>query len=156
MTQSERYWANPAMVEHKGGFAKDPELQKRASAKGRATSNANRKQRALIRSALKSLLQAELTSSGIDAELSQRLTDIGITLQNQAAALSMAMLEKAKNGSVEAATFVRDTAGEKPVTGIDLDATAEPVDGLDLSALSEDELREMIAERDELPAAGDE
>ena len=49
----------------------------------------------------------------------------------------------------EAFRAVRDTIGENPRQAVDVGLTSGPVSGMDLSQLSDDQLRAMIAAREE-------
>lgn len=145
--QSERAMANPAFVEHIGRW-KDPEKQKADADKGRPGSIAAHRRNGLFRQAVKELLNSGLSGSEIDRKLNEELITLGVMTRNQAAAITLAMGNKAKEGDVSAATFLRDTAGEKPVTGVDIGVSDEPIESLDLSAVSEQELRAMVADRE--------
>ena len=68
----------------------------------------------------------------------------------------LAQVKRALNGDTKAAIWVRDIIGENPgnrVT-IDTDYLIAPVSTMDLSKLSDDELRAMIAAREELEEEG--
>lgn len=145
--KSERAMANPAFVEQIGRW-KDPVKQKEAADKGRPGSHAAARRNGLFRQAVKELLNSGLSGSEIDKKLNEELIALGVTTRNQAAAITLAMGNKAKEGDVSAAAFLRDTAGEKPVTGVDIGMSDEPIESLDLSAVSEEELRAMVADRE--------
>lgn len=79
---------------------------------GIASGKARRKKRTM-KAAAKLLLDMELT----DATLREELNRVGLQeedLTNQLALL-VRMFQKALDGDVKAATFLRDTAGESPV-----------------------------------------
>ena len=63
--------------------------------------------------------------------------------------LSQAQVDKASRGDTEAFRAVRDTIGENPRQAVDVGLTSGPVSGMDLSQLSDDQLRAMIAAREE-------
>ena len=63
--------------------------------------------------------------------------------------LSQAQVDKASRGDTEAFRAVRDTIGENPKQAVDVGLTSGPVSGMDLSQLSDDQLRAMIAAREE-------
>ena len=63
--------------------------------------------------------------------------------------LSQAQVDKAARGDTEAFRAVRDTIGENPRQAVDVGLTSGPVSGMDLSQLSDDQLRAMIAAREE-------
>lgn len=62
--------------------------------------------------------------------------------------LSQAQVDKASRGDTEAFRAVRDTIGENPRQGVDITASG-PVESMDLTQLSDDQLRAMIAAREE-------
>lgn len=87
-------------------------------------------------------IRGELEANGIDPTC-----DAGIVL---------AQVKRALNGDTKAAIWIRDILGENPgnrVT-IDTDYLTAPVSTMDLSKLSDDELRAMIAAREELEEEG--
>ena len=64
--------------------------------------------------------------------------------------LSQAQVDKAARGDTEAFRAVRDTIGENPRQGIDVTGLdGKPLEGVDLTQLSDDQLRAMIAAREE-------
>ena len=64
--------------------------------------------------------------------------------------LSQAQVDKAAKGDTEAFRAVRDTIGENPRQGIDVTGLdGKPLEGVDLTQLSDDQLRAMIAAREE-------
>ena len=63
--------------------------------------------------------------------------------------LSQAQVDKASRGDTEAFRAVRDTIGENPKQAVDVGLTNGPVSGMDLTQLSDDQLRAMIAAREE-------
>ena len=63
--------------------------------------------------------------------------------------LSQAQVDKAAKGDTEAFRAVRDTIGENPKQAVDVGLTNGPVSGMDLSQLSDDQLRAMIAARED-------
>ena len=63
--------------------------------------------------------------------------------------LSQAQIDRAAKGDTEAFRAVRDTMGESPKQAVDVGLTSGPVSGMDLSQLSDDQLRAMIAAREE-------
>lgn len=62
--------------------------------------------------------------------------------------LSQAQVDRAAKGDTEAFRAVRDTIGENPRQGVDI-TTSGPVESMDLTQLSDDQLRAMIAAREE-------
>ena len=93
-------------------------------------------------------LRAVLASEYPVEEAEQKLQSMGLdgTWMDQ---LSQAQVDKASRGDTEAFRAVRDTIGENPRQAVDVGLTSGPVSGMDLSQLSDDQLRAMIAAREE-------
>ena len=93
-------------------------------------------------------LRAVLASEYPVEEAKKKLRDMGLdgTWMDQ---LSQAQVDKASRGDTEAFRAVRDTIGENPKQAVDVGLTSGPVSGMDLSQLSDDQLRAMIAAREE-------
>ena len=93
-------------------------------------------------------LRAVLASEYLVEEAKQKLQSMGLdgTWMDQ---LSQAQVDKASRGDTEAFRAVRDTIGENPKQAVDVGLTSGPVSGMDLSQLSDDQLRAMIAAREE-------
>ena len=93
-------------------------------------------------------LRAVLASEYPVEEAKRKLQDMGLdgTWMDQ---LSQAQVDKASRGDTEAFRAVRDTIGENPRQAVDVGLTSGPVSGIDLSQLSDDQLRAMIAAREE-------
>ena len=93
-------------------------------------------------------LRAVLASEYPVEEAKQKLQSMGLdgTWMDQ---LSQAQVDKASRGDTEAFRAVRDTIGENPRQAVDVGLTNGPVSGMDLSQLSDDQLRAMIAAREE-------
>ena len=93
-------------------------------------------------------LRAVLASEYPVEEAKRTLQDMGLdgTWMDQ---LSQAQVDKASRGDTEAFRAVRDTIGENPRQAVDVGLTNGPVSGMDLTQLSDDQLRAMIAAREE-------
>ena len=93
-------------------------------------------------------LRAVLASEYPVEDAKKKLQDMGLdgTWMDQ---LSQAQVDKASRGDTEAFRAVRDTIGENPRQAVDVGLTSGPVSGMDLSQLSDDQLRAMIAAREE-------
>lgn len=64
--------------------------------------------------------------------------------------LSQAQVDKAAKGDTEAFRAIRDTIGEKPRDGLEIgNLDGQPLATVDLRSLSDDQLRAMIAARQE-------
>ena len=93
-------------------------------------------------------LRAVLASEYPVEEAKKKLQSMGLdgTWMDQ---LSQAQVDKASKGDTEAFRAVRDTIGENPKQAVDVGLTSGPVSGMDLTQLSDDQLRAMIAAREE-------
>ena len=93
-------------------------------------------------------LRAVLASEYPVEDAKKKLQSMGLdgTWMDQ---LSQAQVDKASRGDTEAFRAVRDTIGENPKQAVDVGLTNGPVSGMDLSQLSDDQLRAMIAAREE-------
>ena len=93
-------------------------------------------------------LRAVLASEYPVEDAKRKLQEMGLdgTWMDQ---LSQAQVDKASRGDTEAFRAVRDTIGENPKQAVDVGLTNGPVSGMDLSQLSDDQLRAMIAAREE-------
>ena len=93
-------------------------------------------------------LRAVLASEYPVEEAKRKLQDMGLdgTWMDQ---LSQAQVDKASRGDTEAFRAVRDTIGENPRQAVDVGLTSGPVSGMDLTQLSDDQLRAMIAARED-------
>lgn len=112
-------------------------------AKGGVASGEARRKNRTMRAVLQSILDCNVP----EEEARQRLEALGLdgTIRDD---VSMAMIERARRGDVEAGRFVRDTIGEKPREGVDIGLEDKPIASLDLSKLTDDQLR-MLAGRAE-------
>ena len=112
--------------------------------KGGTASTAKRRQKKTFAETLRAVLASEYPVE--DAK--RKLQDMGLdgTWMDQ---LSQAQVDKASRGDTEAFRAVRDTIGENPKQAVDVGLTNGPVSGMDLSQLSDDQLRAMIAAREE-------
>ena len=63
---------------------------------------------------------------------------------------NVAVMQKARKGDVESLRYLRDTIGEKPREGLEIgNLDGQPLSTVDLSQLSDDQLRAMIAARED-------
>lgn len=111
---------------------------------GTASGRARRRQKT-FRESIKALLTCDVP----DEELKARLEQLGVdtTVLN---AIHMAVHDKAMRGDLEAARYLRDTAGEKPRDGLDIAGEpGKPLSWMDLSAMSDDQLRALITKGEE-------
>ena len=113
--------------------------------KGGAASGRARRRQKTFRESIKALLTCDVP----DEELKARLEQLGVdtTVLN---AIHMAVHDKAMRGDLEAARYLRDTAGEKPRDGLDIAGEpGTPLSWMDLSAMSDDQLRALITKGEE-------
>ena len=112
--------------------------------KGGTASTAKRRQKKTFAETLRAVLASEYPVE----EAKQKLQSMGLdgTWMDQ---LSQAQVDKASRGDTEAFRAVRDTIGENPRQAVDVGLTNGPVSGMDLTQLSDDQLRAMIAAREE-------
>ena len=120
------------------------ELRENGRKGGIASGVAKRKQKT-FRESIKAILALQTP----DPEKQAQLEELGIdaTILN---AINMAVSGKAAAGDVEAARYLRDTAGEKPREGLELgNLDDKPLASLDMSKLTDEQLRIIAARRAE-------
>ena len=121
-----------------------PDERTEFHSRGGKASTAKRRQKKTFAETLRAVLASEYPVE--DAK--RKLQDMGLdgTWMDQ---LSQAQVDKASRGDTEAFRAVRDTIAENPRQAVDVGLTNGPVSGMDLSQLSDDQLRAMIAAREE-------
>lgn len=121
-----------------------PDERTEFHSRGGKASTAKRRQKKTFAETLRAVLASEYPVE----EAKQKLQSMGLdgTWMDQ---LSQAQVDKASRGDTEAFRAVRDTIGENPRQAVDVGVTNGPVSGMDLSQLSDDQLRAMIAAREE-------
>ena len=121
-----------------------PDERAEFHSRGGKASTAKRRQKKTFAETLRAVLASEYPVE----EAKRKLQDMGLdgTWMDQ---LSQAQVDKASRGDTEAFRAVRDTIGENPKQAVDVGLTNGPVSGMDLSQLSDDQLRAMIAAREE-------
>jgi hypothetical protein len=63
---------------------------------------------------------------------------------------NVAVMQKARKGDVESLRYLRDTIGEKPRDGLEIgNLDGQPIATMDLSAMTDDQLRALIAAREQ-------
>lgn len=117
-------------------------LSRAASAAGKKGVEAKRKKKAM-RELARDILDMQLADEdAMKAELKKRGVE-----QTEAAALLLAQLTRARAGDTEAARFLRDTSGQKPVDNVAIgNLDDKPFETLDLASLTEAQLKELIEE----------
>lgn len=121
-----------------------PDERTEFHSRGGKASTAKRRQKKTFAETLRAVLASEYPVE--DAK--KKLQSMGLdgTWMDQ---LSQAQVDKASRGDTEAFRAVRDTIGENPRQAVDVGLTNGPVSGMDLTQLSDDQLRAMIAAREE-------
>ncbi|MBQ0134231.1 MAG: hypothetical protein KBS46_03775 [Clostridiales bacterium] len=126
-----------------------PEEARENGRKGGLASGESRRRRKAMRDVLSNLMTAEVT----EPELKELLEACGLPA-TQEAAICFAAVKRAQRGDIEACRFVRDTLGEKPVTGVSVaplyELTAEELKRIDMSQYSDAELLLMIEQAEEV------
>ncbi len=128
-----------------GGLTK--EKAREIGRAGGIASGQARKQRRMMRETISALLQARLD----DTEMAAVLEAAGLPADLQGG-INLAIMRKALLGDVEAARYLRDTAGEKPTETFNLAVSDKPVKALDLSAMSDEEIAALADRADDTPA----
>ena len=111
---------------------------------GIASGKAKRRQKT-FRESVKAIMECRPLSE----DQCDLLAEMGLepTMLNQ---IQVAVFDKASRGDVEAARYLRDTAGEKPREGLELgNLDDKPLASLDMSKLTDEQLRIIAARRSE-------
>ena len=127
------------------GVDRSSEEARANGAKGGVKSGEVRRKRKTFAEGLKQLLAMPED----DPDVRAALLALGLdgTMQD---AINVAQIRQAKKGDVEATRFVRDTVGEKPRDGLEIGGLADrPIAHIDMSKLSDDQLRELAAQKAE-------
>lgn len=121
-----------------------PEERAANSRKGGVKSGEVRRRKRTIRETLQAMLDCQIP----DSEKQEALKALGFegTFRD---GMTLAMLEKACRGDVEAGRFVRDSVGEKPREGVDVSLDEKPLASIDLTKLSDEQLQQLAAQRAE-------
>ena len=125
-----------------------PEEKQRIQSAGGKASAAAKKERRRLEELANQILNLQLPD---DEAIRGELEDHGIDPTCDAG-IVLAQVKRALNGDVKAAVWIRDILGENPgnrVT-VDVDYMTTPVSFLDLRSMSDDQLRAMIAARENL------
>lgn len=114
----------------------------------RKSVEAKRRKR-LLRDALRDILDAPLCGAAPNEdEILALLTAMGVENPTNSDAVALATARKALLGDVEAARFVRDSAGEKPSQAVEIGNLDErPFESLNLAELTDDQLKKLASQR---------
>ena len=95
---------------------------------------------------IRAVMQAMLDCQIPEEEATEALKSLGFegTFRD---GMTLAMLQKALRGDVEASRFVRDTVGEKPREGLDLTFEDKPLSSIDMSKLTDEQLQRLAEQR---------
>lgn len=95
-----------------------------------------------------------LTADIVPPEAADRLHALGIKVTPQSVMVHQALYRAMISGDVEYVKFARDTVGEKPTDTMEIGGILDkPIEALDLSKLSDDQLRQLMADRQDKIAA---
>ena len=127
-------------------FAQRPEEeQKRIRSMGGKASQAKQKRRKTQAEIIRQIMDLTLTPE----EGAEKLEALGLD-PTWATDANLAVMQKARKGDVEAIRYLRDTIGEKPRDGLEIgNLDGQPLSTIDLSTLTDDQLRAMIAAREQ-------
>ena len=123
------------------------EEERRAnSSKGGKKGVETMRKKKAMRELARAILDLDLKTTD---EFRKELQERGIP-QTEAAAVLLAQLLRARTGDTEAARFLRDTSGQKPVDNVAIgNLEDKPFATLDLSTLSDDQLKELAVAPEE-------
>ena len=129
------------LIQYRGGLS--PDEAREYGKKGGVASGKSRRKRQKMREVLKDILSAPVTES----DVAQMLEESGLE-PTQEAAICLAAVKRARTGDIEACRFIRDTVGEKPVTGVAMtaveDIDIDSIDKYDLSKVSTADLMALL------------
>lgn len=127
-------------------FAQRPEEeQKRIRSMGGKASQAKQRRRKTQAEIIRQIMDLTLTPE----EGAEKLEALGLD-PTWATDANLAVMQKARKGDVEAIRYLRDTIGEKPRDGLEIgNLDGQPLSTIDLSTLTDDQLRAMIAAREQ-------
>jgi len=122
-----------------------PEERHENAVKAGKASGAARQKRRLMRDVLSNILTVEVS----EPEIREELEKAGLPATHESA-ICFAAIRRAARGDIEAARFVRDTLGEKPMATLAVAPLQDvPLSAMDMSKYTDDELRAMVAMRSE-------
>ncbi len=137
-TGKPRYDGRANLVQNRTDLTPEQKLAivKKGAAKSAATQRYRRELKALARD----LLDAVLTEDDV---ASAALRARGIE-ETEGAAMLLAQLMKARKGDTEAARFMRDTSGQRPVDNVAVgNLEDKPFETIDLSSLTNEQLQAL-------------
>ena len=121
------------------------EEQRAIQSAGGQASGASRRRRKTQAEIIRQIMDLKLTPE----EGAGKLTALGLD-PTWATDANVAVMQKARKGDVEAIRYLRDTIGEKPRDGLEIgNLDGQPLATIDMSTLTDDELRALIAAREQ-------
>ena len=123
-----------------------PEIARENGRKGGLASGVSKRKKKLLREVIDEVLPMGVC----DEDMEAALTEMGLEPSHETAII-LAAVRKAEHGDIEAARFLRDTAGQNPTNKMDLYAEARPISSYDFSQLSDEELRQLAARCQDYP-----
>lgn len=113
-----------------------------------AKSAATRRRQKAMRIAAQNLLWHSLKEVPDEADVVNMLHEMGVDDPTGADAIMLAQYVKARRGDTDAARFIRDTAGEKPSSTMEINHLLDkPIGEIDFTRLSDAELEQLVQER---------
>ena len=124
-----------------------PEQKKEFHSKGGKAGTASRRRMKTQAQILRQVMALEIEPG----EARERLEAAGLD-PTWATDANVAVMRKARAGDVEALRYCRDTIGEKPRDGLEIgNLDGQPLATVDLRSMSDEQLRAMIAARQQSP-----
>ena len=121
------------------------EKQREIRSMGGKASQAKQKRRKTQAEIIRQIMELKLTPE----EGADKLEALGLD-PTWATDANVAVMQKARKGDVESLRYLRDTIGEKPRDGLEIgNLDGQPLSTIDMSALTDDQLRAMIAAREQ-------
>lgn len=119
-----------------------------AGQKGGVARGEQRRRARDIKTALRAILQSDLMPTN-NTEMLQALEAMGVDKPTNAEGIACAAAVKAARGDIEAARYVRDSAGELPTQRVEMGGIEDgaPLSVLDMSKLTDAQLRAIALER---------
>lgn len=121
------------------------EAQRQIRSMGGKASSEKQRRRKTQAEIIRQIMELKLTPE----EGADKLEALGLD-PTWATDANVAVMQKARKGDVESLRYLRDTIGEKPRDGLEIgNLDGQPLSTIDMSALTDDQLRSMIAAREQ-------
>lgn len=138
-----RYDGTKNLIQYQEGGLTSEKAREIGRLGGIASGEARRQRRQL-----RTLIGECMVNEVSEEELRDALVAAGYP-PNYQYAMTLAALNRAAHGDVEALRFVRDTLGEKPTETYNLSMETKPIKSIDLSSYTDEELERMADGLDE-------